>query len=53
VLLSLVLEHGLLAASVFRFASGVCGLRLKNELGALTPEAAQDLAAKIAKMLGN
>lgn len=31
-----VLEHGSLAASAFRFASGVCGLRLKNELGELT-----------------
>jgi hypothetical protein len=31
-----VLEHGPLAASAFRFASGVCGLRLKNELGELT-----------------
>jgi len=31
-----VLEHGSLAASAFRFASGVCGLRLKNGLGELT-----------------
>jgi len=30
-----LVEHGPLAASAFRFGSGVCGLRLKNELGQL------------------
>jgi hypothetical protein len=30
-----LLEHGRLAASAFRFDSGVCGLRLKNEQGQL------------------
>jgi len=30
-----LVEHGLLAASAFRFESGVCGLRLRNELGQL------------------
>lgn len=30
-----LVEHGNLAASVFLFESGVCGLRLKNELGEL------------------
>jgi hypothetical protein len=29
-------EHGPLSASLFRFDSGVCGLRLKNERGQLT-----------------
>jgi len=28
-------EHGPLSASAFRFGTGVCGLRLKNELGQL------------------
>jgi hypothetical protein len=31
----ILVEHGTLAASTFRFDSGVCGLRLKNELGQL------------------
>ncbi len=31
----LLVEHGPLTASAFRFESGVCGLRLKNELGEL------------------
>jgi len=31
----ILVEHGKLAASAFRFDSGVCGLRLKNELGQL------------------
>ncbi len=31
----LLVEHGLLTAGAFRFESGVCGLRLKNELGEL------------------
>ena len=30
-----LVEHGPLTASVFRYDSGVCGLRLKNELGEL------------------
>jgi len=30
-----LVEHGPLRASTFRFGSGVCGLRLKNELGQL------------------
>jgi len=30
-----LVEHGALSASTFRFSSGVCGLRLKNELGQL------------------
>ncbi|MCX6031703.1 MAG: DUF4432 family protein [Chloroflexi bacterium] len=30
-----LVEHGPLTASAFRFDSGVCGLRLKNELGEL------------------
>src|SRR5688572_8320292 len=30
-----LIEAGPLSASVFRFATGVCGLRLKNELGQL------------------
>ena len=29
------IEAGPLSASVFRFETGVCGLRLKNELGQL------------------
>src|SRR4030067_321551 len=28
-----LVEHGSLTASTFRYASGVCGLRMKNELG--------------------
>jgi hypothetical protein len=31
----ILVEHGPLTASTFRFDSGVCGLRLKNELGQL------------------
>jgi hypothetical protein len=31
----MLVEHGPLCASAFRFDSGVCGLRLKNELGQL------------------
>ena len=30
-----LVEHGALAAAAFRFDSGVCGLRLSNELGCL------------------
>ncbi|MCP4542381.1 MAG: DUF4432 family protein [Chloroflexi bacterium] len=30
-----LVEHGVLTAAVFRFDSGVCGLRLSNELGHL------------------
>ena len=30
-----LVEHGSLAASKFRYASGVCGLRMKNDLGQL------------------
>jgi hypothetical protein len=32
---NILIEHGTLAASMFRFASGVAGLRLKNERGQL------------------
>ena len=31
----ILVEHGSLSASTFRFESGVCGLRLRNELGQL------------------
>ncbi|MCS7060519.1 MAG: DUF4432 family protein [Anaerolineae bacterium] len=31
-----LVEHGSLCASMFRFASGVCGVTLKNEVGCLT-----------------
>lgn len=31
----LLVEHGHLIASVFRFESGVCALRLSNDLGEL------------------
>ena len=30
-----LVEHGVLSASTFLFDSGVCGLRLRNELGQL------------------
>jgi hypothetical protein len=30
-----LVEHGPLSASAFRFDSGVCGLRLRNEVGQL------------------
>ena len=33
------IEAGPLSASVFRFETGVCGLRLKNEVGATRPAA--------------
>lgn len=32
---SLLIEHGSLSASTFRFSTGVCGLRMRNERGQL------------------